>query len=226
MATSYSPKVNTDGLIMCVDFANPKSYPSGSTVVTDMARQVTGSLSVFAPLRVDSGRGLHFTQNQYLQIPTNHASLTNATFIVWVNLPTASLNLSRVFWGTTESGSWAYQAMGINAQGILYAFQGNGITGPNPTVTSSINISDNSWHMVSFQYSVGDKLYLFVDTQKITGPAFSNKGLQGVSSVIGADYNTSNAISGSIGTVMWYNRVLTDAEIQQNYNAMRGRFGV
>lgn len=226
MATSYSPKVVTGGLIMCVDFANPKSYLSGSTAATDMARQVTGSFSIFAPLRIDAGRGLHFNQSQYIRIPTNHNGLTNATFMAWVNLPSSSVNSNRVLWGTVESGSWGYQLVGINSQGQPYAFNGNGITGPNPTVSSSIQINDGNWHMITFQYSVGDKLYFYVDNQKTVGPSFSSKGQQQTASVIAADYNTSNAISGSIGTVMWYNKVLTDSEVLQNFNATRGRFGV
>lgn len=227
MATSYSPKVNTDGLIMCIDFANSKSYASGSTTTVDLARRISGSFAGQpTQLKLDDGRGLRFNQNQYLAIQTDHNSLTNATFIAWVNLPTASLNLDRAFWGTAESGSWGFQLVGINPQGNLYASAGKG-SGPNVIVSSSIDVSDNKWHMITYQYSVGDKLYLYADTEKIIGPTFPSKGGQSTSSFIAGDYNNGNRrISGSIGMVMWYNRVLSDNEILQNFNATRNRFGV
>ena len=44
--------------------------------------------------------------------------------------------------------------------------------------------------------------------------------------VVGAYRNTSNTFDGSIAAVKAYNRILTAAEISQNFNALRGRFGI
>ena len=38
MSFSYSPKVVTDGLVLYLDAANPKSYVSGSTAWNDVSR--------------------------------------------------------------------------------------------------------------------------------------------------------------------------------------------
>ena len=37
---------------------------------------------------------------------------------------------------------------------------------------------------------------------------------------------TGNSIGGSLGSVKMYNRALTTAEVLQNYNATRARFGI
>ena len=38
MTTSYSPLIVTDGLVMYLDAANPKSYPGTGTTWTDISR--------------------------------------------------------------------------------------------------------------------------------------------------------------------------------------------
>ena len=41
-----------------------------------------------------------------------------------------------------------------------------------------------------------------------------------------ASGNYSNAVNGSIPVLKYYNRALTAAEISQNFNALRGRYGI
>ena len=38
--------------------------------------------------------------------------------------------------------------------------------------------------------------------------------------------NTSHSFEGKIGIIRWYKRALTHAEIKQNFNANRSRFGL
>jgi hypothetical protein len=44
--------------------------------------------------------------------------------------------------------------------------------------------------------------------------------------LIGAFSTGSNVFTGRIANVLVYNRVLTDAEIKQNFEALRGRYGI
>jgi len=230
MATSYSPKIVTDGLIMCVDFSNPKSYTSGSAKFNNLVNSSeTGSVSNPLFTQIESGLGLQFTQQYATQMQTNHNSLTNATYITWMKFPTtASANVNRKFWGTLEgagSNIYGFQTIEINAAGEVIASNGKG-SPPDVVVSSSVNVHDGLWHMIVYQYSVGDKLYLQIDSNRTIGPSFPSKGQQGILSGIGADYNLNNSISASISTVMWYDRVLTEAELKQNYDALRSKFGV
>ena len=46
MATKYSPQVVTNGLVLCLDAANPRSYVSGSTNWFNLANtSISGSLT-------------------------------------------------------------------------------------------------------------------------------------------------------------------------------------
>jgi len=37
VALSHSPKIVTDGLVLCLDAGNPKSYPGSGTTWTDLS---------------------------------------------------------------------------------------------------------------------------------------------------------------------------------------------
>jgi hypothetical protein len=37
MALSHSPSIVTDGLVLCLDAGNPKSYPGSGTTWTDLS---------------------------------------------------------------------------------------------------------------------------------------------------------------------------------------------
>ena len=39
MALAHSPKIVTDGLVLCLDAGNPKSYPGSGTTWTDLSGQ-------------------------------------------------------------------------------------------------------------------------------------------------------------------------------------------
>ena len=44
--------------------------------------------------------------------------------------------------------------------------------------------------------------------------------------VIGSDYDYTRLLNGYIGLVTVHNRELTQEEITNNYNALKGRFGL
>ena len=49
MAFNYSPKIVTDGLVLCLDAANPRSYASGSTSWLDLRRSQNNGILVNGP---------------------------------------------------------------------------------------------------------------------------------------------------------------------------------
>ena len=83
----------------------------------------------------------------------------------------------------------------------------------------------NQWWngVVTWNNSTGWVLYLNgvqVDTNSnTTGPG-------GTTSVYIARYGGGNYFDGDIAQAIIYDRVLTTTEVQQNYNAQKGRFGL
>src|SRR6056300_1140553 len=76
MATSYSPKIITDGLVLCLDAGDKKSYSGSGTTWTDRSSQNNGTL--YNGPTFDSSKGglLSFDGvNDYLQVDVDTTAL-------------------------------------------------------------------------------------------------------------------------------------------------------
>jgi hypothetical protein len=103
----------------------------------------------------------------------------------------------------------------------------------NPTRQGTIYLATSAlaldtWHHYVATYNNGAKsAYLngvLVGTQTYTGPGdFSNSN----NVLIGRRFgDASRSLRGSVSTAKIYNRALTEAEVRQNFNAHRGRYGI
>ena len=57
MGTNYNPRIVTDGLVLCLDAANPRSYPASGTSATtfDLAPTFNGFIKEFRVWADDIG---------------------------------------------------------------------------------------------------------------------------------------------------------------------------
>ena len=102
----------------------------------------------------------------------------------------------------------------------------NGTTNPGDVTISSSLVFDNIFHFVCTTWTVGGERAIWLDGTK---RASLTNTLQFVpSSTFEIGYKTWSAsyYNGNIYSVASYNRALTASEIQQNFNATRGRFGL
>ena len=62
MALAHSPKIITDGLVLCLDAGNTKSYPGSGTTWTDLSGNGNnGTLTNMDGANLDSANGGSFT---------------------------------------------------------------------------------------------------------------------------------------------------------------------
>lgn len=97
---------------------------------------------------------------------------------------------------------------------------------------SDVNIADtsthplNEWiHVVGTYDGTTKKIYVngkLKNSSSQTGVL----GSPGGSPVIGSYQGTNYCMSGDISSIKIYNKALTAAEVKQNFNALRGRFGI
>ena len=118
----------------------------------------------------------------------------------------------------------------------IWLYNNNSIyfeTTGNPTRQGLVYLASpvlalNTWHHYVATYNNGAKsIYLngnLVGTQTYTGPGdFSNTN----NVLIGRRFNdASRSLRGSVSVAKIYNRALSAAEVQQNFNALRGRYGI
>lgn len=97
---------------------------------------------------------------------------------------------------------------------------------------SDVSVADTSTHALNTWYNVvgtydGANMRIYVNgVLKNTIAQTGTLGVNSVSAKIGTYTGTTYNLTGRIANVSVYNRTLTASEIQQNFNAARGRFGI
>jgi len=97
----------------------------------------------------------------------------------------------------------------------------------NAAVSSGANLSNGSWwHCVATFGPTG--IYGYVNGNLVASSVTAYTPSDVVSNplLIGCYWPSSETVDGIIDSARVYNRVLSQAEIQQNFNALRGRYGI
>ena len=237
MSYNNGPKITTNGLIMCVDAANAKSYPGTGTAWTDISytgMDVTNPNYSFST----NNKGCFYNSTQ-----TNSGGMTfsltsfsklTGTIEFWAN-PSSWVDSNGLFINrsdtTANAADWLW--FGVWSGGsVLYFRLGDGSACCNNDNTvsswSSVHATGTWGHYVASWTSGGSsniyfngvlKAYRTISTIPSTNP--SSTGQIGIGHT-----NTNSRWLGYIATAKIYNRQLTDSEILQNYNATKGRFGL
>ena len=228
MSLSHSPLIVRDGLVLCLDAANPRSYPKSGTTWSDLAGANNGTLTNGPTFDADNKGSIAFDgSNDYINVPYS-AEIGSSSFTcsAWVyNI--LSLNARRNVVSRENTNNWVF-ANGYTANKLNFWIYRGGWS----TLVSNTTLSSSVWYYytVSYDYSSNTQyIYIngeFDNSTTWTGAKMSvdTNRLQ-----IGKQANTdtiSSAFGGYISSVSMYNRALTASEVLQNYNATRGRYGI
>jgi hypothetical protein len=94
-----------------------------------------------------------------------------------------------------------------------------------PSIASSANMVINQWYQVSFT-TTGSGSTLYLNGVNVGTSVHSPSGWGSTYYLGTIIIATGEYLKGNIANTQIYNRALTAAEIQQNFNANRGRFGI
>jgi hypothetical protein len=112
------------------------------------------------------------------------------------------------------------------------AFLVRGSDGFRRDIFITQNILNNSWQHVVGQIKTNGITELYLNGEKITESSLAvnlNINLNDIDFVIGCrnlEGNIDSHFNGNIAQTEIYNRALTPEEIRQNFNALRGRYGI
>lgn len=218
MGLSHSPSIVTNGLVLCLDAGNRKSYPGIGTAWTDLVSSGIGTIFNGPTYNSSNGGSLVFdTAGQSYTTSLITTTFANTTQSIWFKWSGVNVTGTIIYLGNSGSnGLGLYigsSGTPSNQLGVLYG----GVS--FNALPSSVTLTTNWSNFVVTRSSNTTTLYqngsLFTSTTN--APATS------------ASYPFSGnvgGVGGNISNISFYNRALTLAEIQQNYNALRGRFGV
>jgi hypothetical protein len=227
MGIAYNPAIIRSNLVLCLDAANPKSYPGSGTTWSDLSGNGNnGTLVNGVGYSSDNLGSLVFDGvDDFVNCGgINFTSGTSITVEVWVK-PNSSQNTFAdiLDYNHSSTGGFVIQQNGNATNQYYFAYW----NGSNFDVTSTITLNSNSFnHLVFVKSGTSTIGYLnSVNTIQYTG----SLNINGSGRVLHIGRFVAGAgreFNGSISQTKIYNRALTPQEIQQNFIATRSRFGI
>ena len=224
MGVHGGPNIVTDGLVFTVDAANKQSYIGSGTSWNDTIGSNDVTL-LNGPTFSSNNLGSIVFDGEDDNSQFGNVFSENANSVcAWVY----NTNLSR---DATVVGHWSTQYilyMDTGGAGDGYRVLYRTAAGNTGTSDSNVNAIQDQWQYIVTTFS-GTSTSLYVDGEHIQTSTFSSTTIDTSTNniAIGADYpNGGRDWQGRIASVFFYDKALPANEVLQNYNALKGRFGL
>ena len=212
MALFHSPSIVTNGLVLCLDAANRKSYPGSGTTWTDLSGNGRNGTLFNTPTFSSANGGFLGFDGSNQRVISSLPILTSHTTSIWF----------RTF-NTAGSEKQILDTNDIFGMSIV-SNKFHSYTGVSNF--SNQTVANNVWYnwVVTCTNSPSNSLKFtingvvdgnFSSYYQITGPTIS------IAYSIGVN---GRFLTADIGAFSVYNRALTAAEIAQNFNALKSRY--
>lgn len=215
MSAFAGPVTITDGLIMYLDAANPRSYPGSGANWNDISGTGRNVTITGSPTFGTSGGGSFTFDGSTQQLSS--VSLDNPTggltsqIVMNYNITGAYHNVfdrslsSPMFW-IRPTGTLELNTSGGLISSISYS-------GQIIVVTATISTSTPG-------------LQLFINGRIVQTVSTAQTSWPNPYSITLLNRGNINRFNGILYSMAFYNRILTPDEIARNFNAVRGRYGL
>jgi hypothetical protein len=241
MGIQYNSRTIVDGLVLALDAGNVKSYPGIGTSWTDLSgRGNTGTLVNGPTYSSANGGSIVFDgTNDYIDCGNPPSlDITQAiTHILWINpISNYASGYNGILvkgrnpdpGGGTQSHTLIYIDPTNNSYSVLYG-KSDGSAGN--LIANTIS-TYNQWVCYASTYD-GANVTLYKNGVQVnqvaqTGAIYNTNQNAGIKLGTDGRYNLvgGRQYNGNIAQVSIYNRALSAAEVSQNFNALRGRYGI
>jgi hypothetical protein len=235
MAVDYQYRIVRDGLVLCLDAGNIKSYPGTGTTWFDRSGNGYNGTLVGGPTYSSSNGGSIVFDGVDDNITTNFDldfTENNFTLCSWVNPNFISAIYGRPIMTMNTTGACELYDFTLEFGRVSGKFS-LGVGGSNGTYLYTQNTySQDSWyHICATRIKNGANNWTYIiyvnGSFSVTLTGNFNGGDGGKLTI--GKFSGCSAVdewSGKIAAVQIYNRTLAPEEILQNFNATRGRFGI
>tara|TARA_R110000868_G_scaffold16348_2_gene73547 strand:- start:600 stop:1340 length:741 start_codon:yes stop_codon:yes gene_type:complete len=246
MGTNYNPQIVTSGLVYLLDPANRKCFTNTSTIIPDLVSSNTSVISGTYSYDTTSYSTPVITLNNNstasdgkINITTvnlNTLALANTFTVIFAakknyyGLSGNNFGNSQIFQGVSDGYNlgWRLLEGTGGTPGNAFTGQHSWYIGYNDINTSHfINDSSSTNRMCIVAFSVSPTTITAFCNGTFTTRSNPGTYVGGTSSPT-ISYTGAGAGSwnGLIGYFAIYNKTLTSSEILQNFNALRGRYGL
>lgn len=219
----------SDSLLLYLDAGNNKSYSGSGSTWTDLIQNNNATLSNSPTFNSDNGGSLlfngsnqTFTTAAFKTVSSGSNVNNDTTNEIWYKWN--GVNQAKIISALGNLASIGYLGFFLNngsgANGnIVTVIYGGQFFSAIDTGTSSATLTSNVWTQL-----------VITKTTSIC-KFYKNGVFLGSTTRTQSNYTTispyaSSTFGGNLSIAKLYNRALTDAEVLQNYNALKGRFGL
>lgn len=233
MSYNNGAKIVTDGLVLCFDVGNTKSYTISGSVLNDLSRRGHDS-SITGSIQYDErfAGGLIFTGSDYISVAHDDqlscgvsGSLTvEAVFITPNHTQNGAIFTKRL---TDSSTNTDYM--------LFYSTSGPNITwGTGPSGDSvawmsstEFNYDNTPMYFCGTIDGINNFKTLYKNGNLLSSGTFSLKATANSNPLyVGKYYGAGYYFQGSIFLLRIYNRALSATEVLKNYNGFKKRFSL
>jgi hypothetical protein len=227
----FTNTIVQQGLILNLDASNPYSYAGAGTTFYD----VSGNNNYFqltnSPTYVSTDPKNFSLSAASSQHFLYYASIGNPTGSTGISLPSAN-SWTCAFWFRTSTNTTYNPFLSHMGSGPVYCIMGT--TGTTLTYyhynggwffkNATTNILDNVWHQAVF-VNTANTMIIYLDG--VVEKASFDSTVSGPSNLVnGFGGSWTATFTGNLANFMYYNTNLSAAQVLQNYNATKGRFGL
>lgn len=219
MATryNYTGGIVTDGLVLHLDAAKRDSYPGSGTTWYDLSGNGNNGTLTNGP--TFSG----VAKNAAIQFDGSNDTIATSvssdymTIAAWIKSEDTS-QIAGIFDGTGLGNLDMYH----NAVGYYYLYTTNTDESRGAAILqSSTPVVQGTWYYLAVVFGSGYR-QMYQNSTLVASDTKTSKPL----TITNIGKVNTFQLDGSIALTSIYNRALSDSEIQQNYNALKGRFGL
>lgn len=221
MSVNYNPATPTNGLILCLDSRNPRSYPDSGTTWFDISGNNNNGTLVNGPVFTSNGFSFDGV-NDYI---STSISLTGQFSVsMWFNRRTSGTDDGRIIYGNISDAD-TYLAW-IRSSSVVV----QGDTTASLKTFLGFTFSNNQWYNIVIIRNISNEVKVFINSIE------STSGSQVISATftlnaIGRYFNATGGNApyqwdGLIDNIRIYNRSISATEVQQLFQAQRGRYGI
>ena len=225
MTAHAGPDAADNGLVLALDAADANSYPSsGGSTWYDLMGNSNGTLTGEPTFSSDNGGTIVFdgTDDVINCGSSDDFAFGTGDFTieVWCNPDTFGFNKGIISISPSGGNATTNWQIRYNNQNVRWNYSGSS------DIISNSTVSAGEWtHIVATRSGTALTLYINA-VSKGTGSSSANLSDNGTLR-IGTSRDQSGYFNGKISNVKLYKgKALTAAEVTQNFNALKGRYGI
>ena len=236
MASIGGSNAVKNGLVLSLDAANARSYVSGSTTWTSLLGTYSGSLFQSCSFATGSPaafvNNINSFQSQSAYLTINDLQLfdqTNYTMDFWVKLRSGNISTLHSLAGWISTSPWLLLNVSANDGSSWYLSfrEFSTATYYNFAAVTDYNIQNN-WTNITLTADTSRNISFYLNGYFRQTTTMASSSFMRVTRIMGgyqSGFNEYN-LQGSMASAKFYSTALTADQINQNFNATKGRFNL